>query len=642
MTFKVFPAHGKVPLVKNWAAEASADPDKHKMWADLFRGKLTHWAVPTGPINDILVLDVDIKGDGYETLKAYPVPDTMWQRTPSGGAHFFFKYPTDGKRYGNRTKFLGGLDARGDGGFVCWYGAELKQMADPPTWFTGSYAALPDQTQSAPNQLQATIKVDPTIASKLVQQSLDNIRNAAEGERNHTLNIEAFKLGQLVVSQSITREYAFEALLKAAEACGITGYEAKATIISGLTGGGNKPIPDPFSSGPPVSHFPIPNFVALGSWSPLKTTREELFDYDKLKKPQLFQDWSTEDIHITTADGGTGKTTLKLFEAACLALGERFLGFNCVTPGRTLFITGEDTDKKLKAMLGQILKAMGLTENPIYNDKIEIVLDSIYIKKDSDLCLINKDSRTGFLLANSSAMTQVMDAVEKIGPKMIVFDPISSFWGSENSLNDMAKAVTKFMAELVERSGACVEMVNHMGKQSSSQKDMTQFAGRGGSGLPSHSRVSRTLRSISDEEYTELTSESLGEKQSAMLCNVNKFSDGSPLYNKPFLILRDGFIFSRKQMTDAKAREAEQKLTDIERVFQFIKESREHNKFPSRSVVTAYFKTCGDPISKSRVEASLDLIEFHGHLGERIKKVSNPDETSGGTVYVITDANGNE
>jgi RecA-family ATPase len=176
--------------------------------------------------------------------------------------------------------------------------------------------------------------------------------------------------------------------------------------------------------------------------------------------------------------------------------------------GKTLFITGEDTDKKLAAMLGAVVRDMGLFEKRVGDDeRIQKVLQSIYIKKDSDLCLITKDKQ-GFLHLNRDAMNKVMQAVDEIKPKLIVFDPISSFWGSEAALNDMAKAVAKFMQELAERSGACVEIVNHMGKQSSSNKDMSQFAGRGGTGLPSHARVSRVLRPVFEDEYTDLTGES--------------------------------------------------------------------------------------------------------------------------------------
>jgi regulatory protein RepA len=628
---KIFPLAAKDRPLTNWRTDpngASDDPEVHKMWTATFKDAIKYWGVPCGPMNGILALDVDIKGDnGFETLKNFQLPNTFVQRTPSGGAHYLFKYPKDGKHYGNRVKFLPGLDTRGEGGYIVWYSRDpITELADAPAWLNEKAYSVHDHPVS---QTTSSVRVAPEVANKIIQESLDRIREAAPGESNNTLNVEAFKLGQLVASQSIAYEYAFEALFKAAKARGKPDFEAKATIASGLEGGAKKPILDPFPAVPP------PPGIDAGDWMPSITTREELFDHAKLRKPQVFEHWSTTDIHLTTADGGTGKTTLKLYEAVCLALGERFLGFRCLEPGRTLFITGEDTDKKLKAMTGRILRDMGLTEDPANNAKVIQVMESIYIKKDADLTLIVKDRVSGFLIPNLAALDKISKAIERIKPRLIVFDPISSFWGSESSLNDMAKAVTKFMSELTERSNACVEMINHMGKQSSSQKDVSQFAGRGGSGLPSHSRVVRTLHQISNLDYTKYTGETLTDKESAMKCDVSKFSDGSPLYNKPFLIKREGFIFSRKDMLDSKAREAEQKLTDVERVFQFIQESVNRNQFPSRAVVISFFKTCGDPIPKSRTEAALSLLEFSGHMGDRLKVIQNPDVVQGGRVYQI-------
>jgi len=486
------------------------------------------------------------------------------------------------------------------------------------------------------------IKVAPEIAIGIIEGSLEAIRNAAEGAANDTLNTEAFKIGQLVASQSITREYAFGALFKAAKDRGKSDYEAKATINSGLDGGIKKPLMSPFGEAPTAPSFELPAPPVVARWTPQKFTKYDLLNTSKLKKPQLFKDWSTEDIALTTADGGTGKTTLKLYEAICLALGERFLGFECKQAGKTLFITGEDTDKKLAAMLGAIMRQMGLFEEGIGNEsKVQTVLDSIVIKKDADLCLIQKD-RQGFLHMNQDALRKVLEAVEDIKPKMIVFDPIASFWGSEAALNDMNKAVSKFMAELVDRSGACVEMINHMGKASSAAKDMTQFAGRGGTGLVSHARVARVLRPISSEEYHDLTGESLDENESAMVCMVAKFTDGSPLYNKQFVIIRNGYLFKRQTLTAAKERESEKSMSDAEKVFQFIKECREQNKYASQPVIVGHFAANGDPLSKERVKTAISLLQFSGHMGDRIKAVDNPDLTIKDRVFVIVDAEGKE
>jgi len=331
------------------------------------------------------------------------------------------------------------------------------------------------------------------------------------------------------------------------------------------------------------------------------------------------------------------KTTLKLNEAICLALGEPFLGFECTSPGRTLFITGEDSREKLGAMLGQIMKQMDIMGD---DAKVNKVLNSILIKKESEMCLIEKDKQ-GFIKFSKNALSQVCQAIEDFKPKMIVFDPISSFWGSEAALNDMSKAVASFMGALVERSNACVEVINHMGKASSTGKDMSQFAGRGGTGLPSHARVSRVLRPIFDEEFEELTGTSLGER-GAILCNVNKFSDGSPLYNKPFLIVREGYLFSRITLVETKIKEQIEKMSDSERVFDFIHGERKIGRYPNKEIIELHFSHQGDKMSKDRVKRSISFLQYNGNMGEKIKAVENPDMAAGGKVFVITDMEGKE
>lgn len=644
--FKLFPAtlnneRQKVPLLKGWQEAATDNVEQIELWRNLYRDKLTFFGIPCGPVNNILVLDIDVKSGGFETVQklGLVIPDTFSQRTLSGGIHYIFQYPKDGKHYGNRVGFKPGLDIRGEGGWIAFYGKECdwtKPILPPPDWLCeAALRASYDHTGS-------TVKVSPEIAEKLINDSLEAIRQAPEGESNNVLNTEAFKLGQLVASDSITREYAEAALFRAAKERGKPDYEARATIESGLNGGVKKPLGQPFGTTEPIisiGTLPMPGPPAR--WTPKRFTKYDLLNTSKLRKPQLFADWSTEDITITTADGGTGKTTLKLFEAVCLALGERFLGFDCKQSGKTLFITGEDTAEKLGAMLGAIMRQMGLFEDgDIHRAKVEIILDSIVIKKDSDLTIITKD-RAGFLQPSQEALRKLMEAVDDLQPKMIVLDPISSFWGSESALNDMGKAVGKFAGIIAER-GICVEMINHMGKVSSGQKDMTQFAGRGGTGLQSNTRVSRALRGITAQEYLEKTGETLFDGQSAMECAINKFTDGSALYNKPFIILREGYLFARKSLTPQKAMEAEKDLNHAERVFKFIKEQRMLDKYPSKIVVVAHFMTQNDSIAEAKVKRVLSLLEFSGHLGERIKLVGNPDMQSNERVYVITDMDGRE
>ena len=238
-----------------------------------------------------------------------------------------------------------------------------KIIVDAPEWIYEHCQRK--QREQSPTALIAT--VSPEIGMEIFNSALDEIRNAAPGESNNTLNLQSYIVGQLIAAGGVSREYAEKELFKAALERGKPQYEALSTINSGIEGGLKNPKTVNLPKAGPVALIKIPSLIPDAPtipdrWTPGYMSRADLLNRSKLKKPQLFENWSTEDIHITSADGGTGKTTLKLYEAICLALGEPFLGFRCYSPGRTLFITGEDTAVKLSAMVGAILNQMGLLD----------------------------------------------------------------------------------------------------------------------------------------------------------------------------------------------------------------------------------------------------------------------------------------
>jgi len=85
--FKIIPCKAdKTPLIRNWQQLATNDPKQIRLWQELFRDQLAYWGIPTGQVNDLLVLDVDVKGDGFKTIQTLPIPETMSQRTRSGAS----------------------------------------------------------------------------------------------------------------------------------------------------------------------------------------------------------------------------------------------------------------------------------------------------------------------------------------------------------------------------------------------------------------------------------------------------------------------------------------------------------------------------------------------------------------------------
>ena len=118
----VFPCEpgGKRPLTRNGFWDATTDTRRISAWWG--RWPLANVGVPTGGRSGLLVLDVDLRDGGFESLasleKTAPLPGTSRARTGGGGMHVFFRYPA-GQEVRNSAGVLGpGLDVRGEGGYV--------------------------------------------------------------------------------------------------------------------------------------------------------------------------------------------------------------------------------------------------------------------------------------------------------------------------------------------------------------------------------------------------------------------------------------------------------------------------------------------------------------------------------------------
>jgi len=119
----VFPCEpgGKRPLTYNGFWDATTETLRIRAWWT--RWPAANVGVPTGGRSGLLVLDVDPRDGGSESLallerKNGPLPETARARTGGGGVHVFFRYPA-GETVRNSAGALGaGLDVRGEGGYI--------------------------------------------------------------------------------------------------------------------------------------------------------------------------------------------------------------------------------------------------------------------------------------------------------------------------------------------------------------------------------------------------------------------------------------------------------------------------------------------------------------------------------------------
>lgn len=178
---------GKRPLV-TWLEfqERRAERDEIDAW---FR----HWpdanvGIVTGHVSGIVVIDVDAKHGGFESLAAIErdlgrLPDTVIAVTGGGGRHLYFAHPREALR--NRVGLRPGIDLRADGGCVV-APPSVHPSGRRYAWLTGH---APDQNPVAtlPPWILDLLR-HPTRRGHPLEHWRHLVREGVdEGERNTTL-----------------------------------------------------------------------------------------------------------------------------------------------------------------------------------------------------------------------------------------------------------------------------------------------------------------------------------------------------------------------------------------------------------------------------------------------------------------------
>ena len=130
----------KIKLAKNAKTpiEKWSDKAHHYKTVDCSKYNV---GILTGAINNIIVVDVDVKDDGLKTWDDYIATsdmkiNTVKVKTPSGGYHLYFKYATKNKKNTylierfllNKSKYRGvGIDIRSNGGYVVAPPSKIKE-----------------------------------------------------------------------------------------------------------------------------------------------------------------------------------------------------------------------------------------------------------------------------------------------------------------------------------------------------------------------------------------------------------------------------------------------------------------------------------------------------------------------------------
>jgi hypothetical protein len=177
-------------LVQNGLQDASKEPAVIERW---FGQARLNVGIATGAVSGIIVLDIDPRHDGHETLAALErehggLPATWRFLSGGGGEHIVFRHP-GGPLPNSAGKIGAGIDVRGDGGYI---------VAPPSEHISGRPYAIsvdhhPDEVDLAdlPTWLLQLLR-PRAVPAKPAAKSAESWRAlvgevALEGQRNRTL-----------------------------------------------------------------------------------------------------------------------------------------------------------------------------------------------------------------------------------------------------------------------------------------------------------------------------------------------------------------------------------------------------------------------------------------------------------------------
>jgi RecA-family ATPase len=282
------------------------------------------------------------------------------------------------------------------------------------------------------------------------------------------------------------------------------------------------------------------------------------------------------DVRVRVAAGGTGKTTLALYEAMRLALARPLWGFQPEQPGRSVFITREDARENLVARLREICRAECLTPQDtatVFERVVILDLSGVHFR----LSAVVED----VVVPWTAYVNALIDACASFEPSWVIFDPAVSFGTGEMRVNDSEQGLIEACRMIRNALNACVELIHHTGKANARDKAVDQYAGRGGSSMADGSRMLTVLVPLDEKEWQDATGYELGADQTGFKMVLAKMSFCRP--PEPIYVVREGFRF--EQVNASKVSPEAQREMEAQQVLQFLRnELQEGRRYSKRSL----------------------------------------------------------
>ncbi|MHA1225215.1 MAG: bifunctional DNA primase/polymerase [Candidatus Hodarchaeales archaeon] len=430
--WSIIPVKNKKPLLSSWKEyqkRRATESEIRKWWRKWPNADI---AVVTGTVSGIIVVDVD-NAAGEHAIKPYVGKSVLTATTPRGGKHYYFKHP--GTIVPNAVRFLPGVDARGDGGYVVIYNWDNDRSAE--------IAAPP-----------------PALLELITKRTTTPVKwntNIPEGERDISLTKlvgRLFHTGMsinevIVLANAINTAYC-KPPLETKQVRKIVYSIAKREIRKS-------------------TDEQKKEFKTL-------TTTEMLRRYGEDETQWIIDGWLPEaSCGLIVAPPGSYKTWVLEALAFAIATGYPFLGqYPIMKHGPILFIQQEDPFSMIMKRIACMFKQQMPTEKEINGD-MEYVLDCSFIH-ELDTMPIHWHVDRELNLEDKNCMTRFETKIAELKPILTIIDPLYSGVSAKDYMALGAQAML-FLKKLRDKYNTGFAIAHHTTVAGSRTEDRASIWG---------------------------------------------------------------------------------------------------------------------------------------------------------------------
>lgn len=328
------------------------------------------------------------------------------------------------------------------------------------TRYPAPAAPAPREAPAAPQAGEAS-----RYGASALESACKAMAGAEEGTRNHTLNREAFSIGQLVAGGEVPEALALCNLMEAASDSGLPEHEICRTLEKSFADGLTHPRTAPEQpqldvgaafravgvAGAAIA--PAPALSGLVSVSLADVMTATLEPVRFAVKPWM----PLRLVTLLGGHGGIGKSTLALAIGAHVACGRPFAGYE-VARLPVVFVSLEDEPSIVRLRLRRIIEAYGLPAAEVLEGQRLRLLDGT----QTFAALMTGAERPGSKPVLTATYRQLAEQVQGAG--LILIDNASdAFDANENSRSDV-RAFVGALVDIARANSASVVLLAHIDK----------------------------------------------------------------------------------------------------------------------------------------------------------------------------------